>query len=120
MWHPHKLGSIMADKIHCLLAFGGCVPACWPAVFSQTGPPVFRGRDSMRVRRKYVPLVALLAACLTAGAQISPAPNSAPKPESQSGSPHSPQATSPPVIQTARAVHSLLPEQAAQQRPVLL
>ena len=74
----------------------------------------------MRVRRKYVPLVALLAACLTAGAQISPAPNSAPKPESQSGSPHSPQATSPPVIQTARAVHSLLPEQAAQQRPVLL
>ena len=70
----------------------------------------------MRVRRKYVPLVALLAVCLTADAQISPAPNS----ESQSGSPHSPQTISPPAIRTARAVHSLLPEQAAQQLPVLL
>ena len=74
----------------------------------------------MRVRRKFVSWIAPLAVCLTAGAQISPAPNSAPNPESQSGSPHSPQTISPPAIQTARAVHSLLLEQAAQQRPVLL
>jgi diguanylate cyclase (GGDEF)-like protein len=65
----------------------------------------------MRVRRKFVSKfvssVALLAACLTASA------------ESTSASP-TPQTSPHTIIQTARAVHSLLPEQAAQQLPVLL
>jgi diguanylate cyclase (GGDEF)-like protein len=74
----------------------------------------------MRVRRKFVSWVALLATCLTAGAQVNSAPSSASKPASQSGSRRSPQTTSPPVIKTARAVHSLPPEQAARELPVLL
>lgn len=74
----------------------------------------------MRVRRKYVPWVALLAACLMAGAQDNSAPSSAPQAASQSGSRRSPQTISPPVIQSARAVHSLPPEQAAQELPVRL
>ena len=65
----------------------------------------------MRVRRKFVSKfvssVALLAVCLTASAESASAP---PTPQT---SPH-------PIIQTARAVHSLPPEQAAQQLPVLL
>ncbi len=65
----------------------------------------------MRVRRKFVSKfvssVALLAACLTAGVESTSA---SPKPQT---SPH-------PLIQTARAVHSLPLEQAAQQLPVLL
>ncbi|MEI9967620.1 MAG: GGDEF domain-containing protein [Terracidiphilus sp.] len=52
-------------------------------------------------------MIALLAACLMVGAEAIPAPPSALSP------PH-------PVIRTARAVHSLLPEQAAQELPVLL
>ncbi len=61
----------------------------------------------MRVRRKLVPLIALLAACLMAGGQATPAPPSA-------------LSASHPVIKTASAVHSLLPEQAEQKYPVLL
>ena len=61
----------------------------------------------MRVRREFVPLIALLAACLMAGAENASAPASA-------------LSASHPVIQTARAVHSLLPEQAEQKLPVLL
>jgi diguanylate cyclase (GGDEF)-like protein len=57
----------------------------------------------MRVRRKYVPLVALLAACLTAGAQ----------------SPSAPPA-SHPIVETARAAHNLPPEEAARHVPVHL
>src|SRR3984957_7257758 len=57
----------------------------------------------MRVRRKYVPLVALLAACLTAGAQ----------------SPSAPPA-SHPIVETARAAHNLPPEDAARHVPIHL
>ena len=59
----------------------------------------------MRVRHKFVRFVssvALLAACLTAGAQSTSAPPSAPLPAPQS-SPHA-------IILTTRAVHSLPPE----------
>src|SRR5580658_7801104 len=71
-----------------------------------------RRRDRMRIRRLLVPFVALAAACLTAGAQV----NSASQPATED----SPRTITPPTIQTARAVHSLPPEQAAQQLPVLL
>jgi diguanylate cyclase (GGDEF)-like protein len=74
----------------------------------------------MRVRRKFVSWIALLAAGLTTSAQVNSAPSSALKSASQSGSRRSPHTISPPVIRTARAVHNLLPEQAAQELPVLL
>jgi diguanylate cyclase (GGDEF)-like protein len=70
----------------------------------------------MRIRRLLVPCVALAAACLAAVAQVNSAPNSASRPASQ----ESPRTISPPTIQTARAVHSLPPEQAAQEYPVRL
>jgi diguanylate cyclase (GGDEF)-like protein len=57
----------------------------------------------MRVRREYVPLVALLAACLTAGAQsrsVSPAQHL--------------------TVETARAAHNLSPQDAARHLPVHL
>ena len=61
----------------------------------------------MRVQHKFVPLVALLAACLTAGSQSASAP---PAPQT---SPHA-------IIRTTHAVHSLPPEKAAQAFPVRL
>jgi len=57
----------------------------------------------MRVRRMFVPLVALAAACLTAGAQH--------KPASQG---------TQPIIATARGVHNLSPQEAARDLPVHL
>jgi diguanylate cyclase (GGDEF)-like protein len=57
----------------------------------------------MRVRRKYVPLVALLAACLAAGAQST----------SVSQASH-------PIVLTARAAHNLSPQDAARHVPVHL
>jgi diguanylate cyclase (GGDEF)-like protein len=70
----------------------------------------------MRIRRLLVPFVALAVACLVAAAQV----NSASKPASQSAPKGPPRMISPPTIQTARAVHSLPPEQAAQEYPVRL
>jgi len=57
----------------------------------------------MRIRRMFVPLVALAVACLAAGAQ--------PKPASQG---------TPPILVTARGVHNLPPEDAARNLPVHL
>ena len=57
----------------------------------------------MRVRRMFVPLVALAVACLTAGAQLRPASQG-------------PQ----PIMATARGVHNLSPEDAAHDLPVHL
>jgi diguanylate cyclase (GGDEF)-like protein len=70
----------------------------------------------MRIRHLLAPFiaacVALAAASLTAVAQVDSAPNSA--------SQESPLTVSPTTIRTARAVHSLPPEQAAQEYPVRL
>ncbi|MGD1105442.1 MAG: hypothetical protein ABR865_00235 [Terracidiphilus sp.] len=57
----------------------------------------------MRVRRLFVPLVALVAACLTAGAQ----------PRSESREPLR-------TLTTTREVHNLPPEQAVRAYPVRL
>ena len=60
--------------------------------------------------------VALAAFCLAAGAQV----DSASKPASPSESQRSQRTITSATIRTARAVHILPPEQAAQEYPVLL
>ena len=57
----------------------------------------------MRIRREFVPLFALAAACMTAGAQPNPT----------SGQ-------TKPIMTTARGVHNLPPEEAARDLPVHL
>ena len=57
----------------------------------------------MRVQHLFVPWVALVAFCLTAGAQLKPAPQG-----------------TPPIMATARGVHDLAPEDAARDLPVHL
>jgi diguanylate cyclase (GGDEF)-like protein len=113
----------MVDEIPGLnaLAADVVVREVWPAV-SRGADHSFLGRIWMRIPRLLISSVALVAVCLAADAQV----NSASRPASQA----SPQTIlprtillrtgSPHMIQTARAVHSLPPEQAAQASPVRL
>jgi diguanylate cyclase (GGDEF)-like protein len=82
---------------------GGSVLGPAPHFALPTGRAWSPGRDQMRTQRVIALIVTLAATCLAAGAQAS----------SASQGPHR-------IIETARAVHSLPPEEAAHEYPVRL
>src|ERR1039458_2407495 len=97
------LWSIMVDDILGLHGTGVFVRVIEPAGFGAAESAGLNGRDWMRIRREFVPLFALAAACMTAGAQPNPLTHQSQR-----------------VMISARAVHNLPPEDAAREIPVHL
>ena len=67
--HFLMLWSIMVDDILGLHGTGVFVRVIEPCRFCAAESTGLKGRDWMRIRREFVPLFALAAACVTAGAQ---------------------------------------------------